>query len=57
MRSIVRRVQKLEQTTEKRHGGGICVIYPCTDEEAETQLAAYRETNGEPMTVLKVQLV
>jgi len=54
MKAIERRVQKLERMTEKRHSGGFCVINASTDEEAEAQLAAYKEANSEPTNVLRI---
>ena len=47
MKTLERRLKKLEHVTEKRHSGGVCVIDASTDEEAEAQLVAYKEANGE----------
>ena len=54
MKGLIRRVQKLEQVTEERHDGGVCVIDASSDEKEAAQLAAYKEANGEPMIVVRI---
>ena len=57
MRSMERQLRKLEQVMEEHRSGGVCVINASTDEEAEAQLAAYKEANGEPTTVIQIEWV
>jgi hypothetical protein len=55
MRSIERRIGKLEQMTEGIHNVNVCFIDASTkaEAEAEAQYAAYKQVNGKPTHVMR----